>query len=153
METEWGFLLIDVRNVFNEINRRVVLWVVRLEWLFGAHFCFNGYYQHIAILVNPEAMGKSVIISSQEGVPQGDPLSMRCHGVGILLLIQTLKSQFPAAKQQCFADDGSAAGKFTDISVQFEQRQQVSSNYYGYFPESSLEYPTMSNEPRLGLPS
>ena len=153
METEWGFLLIDVRNVFNEINRMVVLWVIRHEWLSGARFCFNCSYQHTAILVNHGAIGKSVIISSQEGVTQRDPLSMRCHGVGILLFIQTLKSQVPAAKQQYFADDGSAVGKFTDISVQFEQRQQVSSNYYGYFPESSLEYPTMSNEPRLGLPS
>ena len=28
---EWGFLFIDARNAFNEINRTVMLWVIRHE--------------------------------------------------------------------------------------------------------------------------
>ena len=76
MEEEWGFLLIDARNAFNEINRMVVIRHVRPS---GARFCFN-CYQHHALLVTHGAIGKSVIISSQEGVTQGDPLSTICYG-------------------------------------------------------------------------
>ena len=61
---------------------------------------------------------------------------MICYGKGILVCFRTLKSEFPAAKQQWFADDGSTAGKFTDIRAQFERLQQLVP-YYRYFPESS----------------
>ena len=61
---------------------------------------------------------------------------MICYGIGILLCFRTLKSEFPAAKQQWFADDGSTAGKFTDTRAQFERLQQLVPNYR-YFPESS----------------
>ena len=135
MEEEWGFLLIDARNAFNEVNRTVMLWVIRHEWPSGARFCFN-CYQHHALLVNHGAIGKSVIIPSQEGVTQGDPLSMICYGIAILPLIRMLKREFPTAKQQWYADDGSTAGYFSDIRAQFERLQQIGPNY-GYFPESS----------------
>ena len=29
MEEEWGFLLIDSRSAFNEINRKEMLWVIQ----------------------------------------------------------------------------------------------------------------------------
>ena len=41
MEEEWGFLFIDARNSFDEINRTVNLWVMRHEWPLGEWFCFN----------------------------------------------------------------------------------------------------------------
>ena len=40
-EEEWGFLLIDARNAFNEENRTDMLWAVRHEWTSGAQFTFN----------------------------------------------------------------------------------------------------------------
>ena len=40
-EEEWGFLLIDARNVFNEEKRTAILWDVRHEWPSGAQFTFN----------------------------------------------------------------------------------------------------------------
>ena len=43
MEEEWGFLRIDARNAFNEINRTVMLWVIRHEWPSGVRFYFNCY--------------------------------------------------------------------------------------------------------------
>ena len=70
---------------------------------------------HHALLVNHGTIGKSLIISSQERVTQGDPLSMICYGIGIIPLIRMLKSEFPAAIQQWLAVDGSTAGKFADI--------------------------------------
>ena len=47
---DWGFLLIDVRNAFNEENRTAMLWDVRHEWPGGAQFTFN-CYRHWATLV------------------------------------------------------------------------------------------------------
>ena len=40
-EEEWGFLLIDAANAFNEINRTGMLWTIRHEWVTGARFSFN----------------------------------------------------------------------------------------------------------------
>jgi hypothetical protein len=50
MEEEWGFLLIDVRNAFNEQNRTRILWALHHEWPSGARFTFN-CYRHWCILV------------------------------------------------------------------------------------------------------
>ena len=49
-EEDWGFLLIDACNAFNEENRTAMLWAVRHEWPSGAQFTFN-YYRHWATLV------------------------------------------------------------------------------------------------------
>ena len=40
-EEDWGFLLIDARNAFNEENRTAILWAVRHECPSGAQFTFN----------------------------------------------------------------------------------------------------------------
>ena len=42
-EEEWGFLLIDAWNAFNEENWTAMLWAVRHEWPSGAQFTFNCY--------------------------------------------------------------------------------------------------------------
>ena len=42
-EEDWGFLLIDARNAFNEENRTAMLWAVRHECTSGVHFIFNCY--------------------------------------------------------------------------------------------------------------
>ena len=38
---DWGFLLIDAWNAFNEENRTAMLWPVRHERPSGAQFTFN----------------------------------------------------------------------------------------------------------------
>jgi hypothetical protein len=48
-EENWGFLLIDARNAFNESNRMVMLWTVRHEWPSGCRFVFNSY-RHLQVL-------------------------------------------------------------------------------------------------------
>ena len=42
-DEEWGFLLVDARNAFNEGNRTIFLWTVRHRWPCGARFAFNCY--------------------------------------------------------------------------------------------------------------
>ena len=43
-EDNWGFLLIDARNAFNEENQTSMLWAVRHEWPSGAQSTLNCYY-------------------------------------------------------------------------------------------------------------
>ena len=40
-EEDWGFLLIDAQNAFNEENRTAMLWVVGHKWPSGDRFAFN----------------------------------------------------------------------------------------------------------------
>ena len=40
----WGFLLVDARNVFNDINRVKFICKVKHLWPSGAHFLFNCYF-------------------------------------------------------------------------------------------------------------
>jgi hypothetical protein len=49
-EEDWGFLLIDASNAFNELNRTAMLWHVRHEWPSGAQYSFN-CYRHWSTLV------------------------------------------------------------------------------------------------------
>ena len=46
----WGVLLIDARNMYNEGNRKMMIWVARHEWPSGSRFLFNIYIHH-SILV------------------------------------------------------------------------------------------------------
>ena len=57
-EEDWGFLLIEARNAFNEENRTAMLWAVWHEWPSGAQFTFN-CYRHWATLVVRDIGGGS----------------------------------------------------------------------------------------------
>ena len=54
-EEDWGFLLIDTRNAFNEENRTAMLWVIRHEWPSGEKFTFNCYRQWATRAGQPRA--------------------------------------------------------------------------------------------------
>ena len=85
-EEDWGFLLIDARNVFNEENRTAMIWAVRHECTSGAQFTFN-CYRHWATLVFQDTGDRSGhFLHIKEGVTQGDPLAMIAYGIGVLPL-------------------------------------------------------------------
>ena len=75
-EEDWGFLLIDARNAFNEENRTVMIWAVRNEWPSGAQFTFNCYRHWDMLMVRDIENGSGHFLHSKEGVTQGDPLAM-----------------------------------------------------------------------------
>ena len=60
-EEEWGFLLIDAKNAFNEGNRLAMLWTVRHKWPSGARFTFN-CYKHWTTLVVCTGNGLALFI-------------------------------------------------------------------------------------------
>ena len=86
-EEDWGFLLIDMREAFNEENRTAMLWAVRQEWPSGAHFTFNCYRHWAILVVRDIGDGSGHFLHSKEGVTQGDSLAMITYGIGVLPLI------------------------------------------------------------------
>ena len=72
-EEDWGFLLIDARNAFNEENQTAMLWSVRHEWPSGARFTYNFYRHWATLVVRNTEDGSGHFLHSKEGVTQGDP--------------------------------------------------------------------------------
>ena len=71
MQEDWGFLLIYVRNAFNEENRTAMLWAVRHEWPSGAQFTFNCYCHWATLVVWYTGDGSGHFSHRKEGVTQG----------------------------------------------------------------------------------
>ena len=89
-EEDWGFLLIDAQNEFNEDNCMAILWAVQHDWTSGAQFTFN-FYHHWATLVVQDLKDESDhFLYSKESVTRGYPLDMITYGIGVLPLIQEL---------------------------------------------------------------
>ena len=84
-EEDWGCLLIDARNAFNEENRTAMLWAVRHEWPSGAQFTFNCYRHWATLVVRNTEEGSGHFLQSKEGVTQGDPNAISNHGEGVPL--------------------------------------------------------------------
>ena len=70
-EEDWGFLLIDVRNAFNEENQTAMLWDVQHEWPRGAQFTFNCYRHWATLVVRDTGDGSGHFLHSKEGMTQG----------------------------------------------------------------------------------
>ena len=64
-EEDWGFLLIDVRNVFNEENQTAMLWVVWYEWPSAKQFTFNCYRYLSTLVVRDNGDGSGHFLHSK----------------------------------------------------------------------------------------
>ena len=69
-EEDWGFLLIDVWNAFNEENRTAILWAFCQEWTSGAQFTFKCYRFWATLVVRNTEDRLGQILHSKEGVTQ-----------------------------------------------------------------------------------
>ena len=91
-EEETGFLLINVKNVFNEGNHTNMILTVQYIWVIGARFAFN-CYRHHAMLYLKLADGQEVeMIHSREEVNQENILMMIAYGILLLSMICILKN-------------------------------------------------------------
>ena len=134
-DDDWGFLLIDAKNAFNEQNQTAMLWAVRHEWSLGASFVFNCFW-HWSTLVLRGSNETAEFIFSKEGISQGDPRSMFAYGLGLLPLIRQLKVEFPEVEQPWYADNAGADGSFFEIRRHFKRLEEIGPNY-DYFPQPS----------------
>ena len=107
-EEDWGFLLVESHNAFNEEKRTPMLWAVQHEWPSGARFAFNCYHHWVTLVIRA-GNGTVHFLFSKKGVNQGDPLAMVAYGLGIFLLIRELQKEYPGVTQPWYADD--AGGK------------------------------------------
>ena len=90
---DWGLLLVDVNNEFNEINQIRLLWKVCHLWPFGAHLVFNRY-SHWPSIVLHNRNGTDSFLYSKEVVMQGDSLSMVAYGITVIPLIKLIKAAY-----------------------------------------------------------
>ena len=133
-EEDWGFLLIDARNTFNEENQIAMLWAVRNEWPRGAQFTFNCYRQWATLVVRDTGGGSGNFMHSKEGVTQGDPLAMIAYGIGFLPLFRVLRSAHLRVTKPWYADDAGAGGTFQQVQENFRDLQERGPAR-GYYPD------------------
>lgn len=86
-KSEWGAVLVDARNAFNEVFRAPMLWNVRHLWPSGSRFAFNMYKHHRILVMR----GWDSYLYSREGVTQGDPLAMLLYAIALLPMIDALE--------------------------------------------------------------
>ena len=89
---------------------------------------FNTYRGSSPLVVR----GSDVFLFGQEGVTQGDPLSMFSYAAGTLPLNQSFKNPSNWI-QVWYADDASACGELSSIRQWFDLLLQRGPAY-GYFP-------------------
>ena len=83
----WGFLLVDTKKAFNEINIIGMLWIFRHLFPSGDHFVIN-CYPHWSLLVLRNGNGTDSFLHSRESVTQGYSLATIAYGIDVLLLIK-----------------------------------------------------------------
>ena len=140
MDADWcddtepmALLLVDARNGFNELNRVAALWTARYRWTAGSGFAFN-CYRHSAILILRRPGRPCLRLLSEEGVTQGDPLSMVLYGIALAPLTKRLRAEEPVAMQAWYADDCAIRGPASKVASVMQRLMELGPAW-GYFPE------------------
>jgi hypothetical protein len=126
-------LLMDARNGFNELGRKAMLWSVRHLWANGSRFAFN-CYRHSAQLILRRKGHPGHTILSEEGVTQGDPLSMVLYGLALVPLATRLRDFAPELPQAWYADDYVMTGPCSLLGPTVALLARLGPER-GYFPE------------------
>ena len=145
---DFGFLCLDARNAFNEVDRTSMLWTVRHLWPSGARFTFNHYKHWSTVILHDSFAANTISLYSATGVTQGCPLAMLIYGLTLLPFIRRLQHEFPTLLHLWYADDGSAAGSFSILKTFFQRVLQLGPAY-GYHIQPSKCYiicPTANND-------
>jgi hypothetical protein len=127
-----GLLLVDADNAFNRLKRTVALLNIR-------HLCpplsvilINCYRMPAKLFV-----AGGLVLVSEEGVTQGDPLAMVMYGLALLPLIDRLRPPEEGDwTQSWYADDGQAVGRFSKLRLWWDELVALGP-VYGYYPRAS----------------
>ena len=99
-----GLTLIDAINGFNDLSCLAIIWTVRHLCPLGARFTLNCYH-HEVLFVAFLTTVLCHIISSREGVTQGDPLLIVLYGLALLPLDQDMREAGPGLIHSWYTDD------------------------------------------------
>ena len=96
--------LIDSINGFNELSRLAMLWTVRHHWPLGVIFALNCYKHEAKLIVHwPAALFR--ILTSREGVTQGDPLLVVLYRLALLPLAEAMRGADPGVLQPWYTNN------------------------------------------------
>ena len=126
-----GVLLVDASNAFNSLNRNCALHNIQRQCPALARTLLNCYQSPARLFV---AGGGE--LSSQEGVTQGDPLSMVFYALATLPLIGKLRGEHPSISQAWYADDSGGAGQLQQLRGWWDSLERLGPEY-GYFTNST----------------
>ena len=131
--------MIDARNAFNSLNRKVALHTIRERCPAFYSFLNNCYKTPTELYVVDSDRNKEMILGS-EGATQGDPAAMAMYSISIQPLIHYLtvnqEPSLPPAKQAWFADDGTGGGAILQLKKMWDNVIETGPKY-GYFPKAS----------------
>ena len=109
----WILLKKDVKNTFNSIKRSHLL--EKMSHNFPDSFSHvTQMYSSLSPLVYLQG-DHTVVLSSEEGVHQGDPLVPVLFSAGIQLLLSKLQEKYPAITLLAYLDDVFAVGEPTSV--------------------------------------
>ena len=129
-DTTEGILLVDAKNAFNCLNRKVALHNVQYSCPALSTCLKNCYSQPTRLFVSGGGE-----LSSSEGTTQGDPLAMPFYALATVPLIKTLQQDHPLVRQTWLADDSAAAGRLRELRRWWDTLQEVG-ELYGYYTNS-----------------
>ena len=96
-------------------------------------------YRFFGLLVVQDATGApAYFLLSDEGCIQGDPLAMNCYAIGMLPLIEHMRTRFETL-QAWFADD-FAVGATPEVGAVMMQELERKGLSMGYYIEPDKSY-------------
>lgn len=81
-QSQRGFKVLDAKTRFNKLSQMTMLWTVCQQWPNDSRFSFNCYCHEVMLIAcNPGC--KPIILWSQNGVMQGDPMAMVIYSIAL----------------------------------------------------------------------
>ena len=102
-------MLVDACNGFKKMSRLAILWTVRHHWQAGARFALN-CYMHRTQLLLCQAGESTVTFLRQEGVNQGNTLSMVLYRITLVALAEELRAADPGLLSLFYANNAAFDG-------------------------------------------